>query len=90
MDGSGQAVRFSHGGRNAGFDSLMIAYASVGKGAVIMMNANDSGTSRAIINAIAREYGWSGGIPLIPPAWKRDEFMNAHCRKILQRYRRAR
>jgi CubicO group peptidase (beta-lactamase class C family) len=77
VDGSGQALRFSHGGRNAGFDSFMIAYASVGKGAVIMMNANDSWTSRAIVNAIAKEYGWTGGIPLIPPAWQRHELLHA-------------
>src|SRR5262249_21499412 len=70
VDGSQAALRFSHGGRNQGFDSFMIAYASAGKGAVIMMNANDSGTGRAIVNAIAQQYGWSGGISLIPPGWK--------------------
>jgi CubicO group peptidase (beta-lactamase class C family) len=78
VDGRDRTLRFSHGGRNAGFDSIMIAYASVGQGAVIMMNANDSGTSRAIVNAIAKEYGWSSGIPLIPPAWQRSDFVANH------------
>lgn len=79
VDGSGPTLRFSHGGRNAGFDSFMVAYASLGKGVVVMMNANDnSGTSRAIANAVAKQYGWSRGISLFPPAWKRDEFINAY------------
>jgi len=82
VDGTGEALRFSHGGRNMGFDSFLIAYAGIGKGAVIMMNANESWASRTIVNAIAKEYAWSGGIPLIPPAWQRDELMNAHPRIV--------
>jgi hypothetical protein len=75
VDGSEQTLRFSHGGRNAGFDSFMIAYANVGQGAVIMMNANDTGTSRAIINAVAKQYGWSNGIPLVPPKWQLNDVL---------------
>ena len=81
VDGSERTLRFSHGGRNAGFDSFLIAYAGVGQSAVIMMNANDSGTSRAIVNAIAKEYGWSGGIPLMPPAWQRHDFFRVAMEK---------
>ena len=82
VEGSERTLRFSHGGRNAGFDSFMVAYTGVGQGAVIMMNANDSGTSRAIVNAIANEYHWSAGIPLVPPAWQRDLFVAAHPKLI--------
>ena len=85
VDGSERTLRFSHGGRNAGFDSFLIAYAGVGQGAVIMMNANDSGTSKAIVNEIAKEYGWSGGIPLIPPTWQRHDFV----RVVMEKYPNA-
>ena len=78
LDGSGKTLRFSHDGRDAGFDALMIAYADIGNGAVIMMNANDgSGTAKAIVNVIAKKYRWNSGIGLIPPAWRRTEIFNS-------------
>ena len=57
--GSGPTLRFSHGGRDAGFDAFLVAYAESGDGLAIMINANDN--SRAvsrIINFIARKYNW--------------------------------
>jgi hypothetical protein len=78
LDGSDEMLRFSHEGRDAGFDAFMIAYAGVGKGAVIMMNLNDNaGTARAIINVIAKKYRWSSGITAGPPAWRMAEIFNA-------------
>ncbi|HTQ51080.1 MAG TPA: serine hydrolase domain-containing protein [Candidatus Acidoferrales bacterium] len=57
LGGRGQSLRFSHGGRDEGFDAFMVAYADTGQGAVIMINANDdSGASNKIIEAIAKEY----------------------------------
>lgn len=78
VEESGEAIRFSHDGRDAGFDTFMIGYCAPVQGAVIMMNANDnSGSGRAIINAIAKQYRWASGLSSIPPAWQRDEFFNA-------------
>jgi CubicO group peptidase (beta-lactamase class C family) len=58
-EGSQETLQFWHGGRNGGFDSFMIAYAYVGNGAVIMINANDNaGTIKAIFQVIAKEYAW--------------------------------
>jgi CubicO group peptidase (beta-lactamase class C family) len=68
LDGSGTALRFSHGGRDEGFDAGLIAYAETGQGAVIMINANDNSrmVSR-IMEAIAREYHWPEFPSFTPP-----------------------
>jgi CubicO group peptidase (beta-lactamase class C family) len=67
LQGSGTALRFSHGGRDAGFDALLIAFAEKGPGAVIMINVNDNSMMvPRILNAIAREYRWPD-YPLSPP-----------------------
>lgn len=59
--GSGKTLQFSHGGRNAGFDGFMFAYANVGRGVVILMNANDNkGTINDVVQAIAKKYAWEG------------------------------
>ena len=58
--GEGETLRFSHGGRDEGFDAFLVAYAN-GDGLAIMVNANDN--SRAvgrIINYIAKKYNWPG------------------------------
>lgn len=55
----GKTFQFWHDGRNAGFDSLMIASANAENGAVILINANDnSGTLASIVKIIAKEYNW--------------------------------
>ena len=57
--GSGPTMQFSHGGRDEGFDAVLIAYAETGQGAVIMINANDnSGMVGRLMDAIAKEYRW--------------------------------
>jgi CubicO group peptidase (beta-lactamase class C family) len=59
LDGSGKTLRFSHGGRDEGFDTFMMAYAESGQGVVIMINANDnSGAVNRIVDAVSREYHW--------------------------------
>jgi CubicO group peptidase (beta-lactamase class C family) len=57
--GYDQTLRFFHDGRNGGFDASMMAYVHAGNGAVIMINANNNnGAVGAIMQAIAKEYGW--------------------------------
>ena len=56
---TGKNLRFSHNGRNEGFDSLLVAYAESGRGAAIMINANEnSGSLGRILKAIESEYRW--------------------------------
>ncbi|MEJ7619052.1 MAG: serine hydrolase domain-containing protein [Pyrinomonadaceae bacterium] len=61
LQGSGKTLRFGHNGRDEGFDAALIAYAEIGQGAVIMINANDNSrmVGSRILAAIAREYRWS-------------------------------
>ena len=59
LTGEGVARRFEHGGRNEGFDCHLVAYVEGGRGAVVMINANEnSGMISRIIEAIADHYGW--------------------------------
>jgi CubicO group peptidase (beta-lactamase class C family) len=59
LDGSGKTLRFSHDGRDEGFDALMMAYAESGHGVVIMINANDdSGAVKRMLQAVQKEYHW--------------------------------
>jgi len=59
LEGSGKTLRFSHGGRDEGFDAFMMAYAASGQGVVIMINANDnSGAVNRMVEAVRREYHW--------------------------------
>jgi CubicO group peptidase (beta-lactamase class C family) len=58
---NGEALTFYHAGRNAGFDSFMVASARGGTGAVIMINKNDdSSILERIAKAIAGADGWVG------------------------------
>jgi CubicO group peptidase (beta-lactamase class C family) len=69
LDGKGRDLRFSHNGRDEGFDAFMVGYAEKGRGAVIMMNANnDSPMASRILGEIAQEYKWRD-YP-IPPVYK--------------------
>jgi len=59
LEGSGKTLRFSHGGRDEGFDAFMMAYAESGQGVVIMINANDnSGAVNRMVDAVRREHHW--------------------------------
>lgn len=53
-EGEGDSLIFSHDGQNAGFDSLLIGYAHTGQGAVIMLNANETG---GLLSELARDLG---------------------------------
>jgi len=60
LGGRDKTLKFSHEGRDEGFDAIMVAFANTGQGAVIMINANDnSGAGNKIIEFIAQEYDWS-------------------------------
>jgi hypothetical protein len=57
--GTAKTLRFAHGGRNEGFDTLLVAYAETGCGAAIMINSNESsGSLGRILKAIESEYRW--------------------------------
>jgi CubicO group peptidase (beta-lactamase class C family) len=59
LSGTGAARTFGHGGRDEGFDALMLAYAETGQGLVLMINANeDSGIRNRILEFVGRKYGW--------------------------------
>jgi CubicO group peptidase (beta-lactamase class C family) len=59
LSGSGKSLVFGHGGRNAGFDSDLVAFAHTGQGAVIMINANETGGLLSeLMNDLRNEYAW--------------------------------
>jgi hypothetical protein len=59
LERSGKNLRFKHGGRDEGFDALLVGFAEQGFGAVLMINSNDnSGALERIAEFIAREYHW--------------------------------
>ncbi|HVZ61500.1 MAG TPA: serine hydrolase domain-containing protein, partial [Terriglobales bacterium] len=61
LQASGKDLRFWHSGRNDGFDTLLMALAHRGDGAVVMINRNDdSHALAAIFRRIAQEYHWAG------------------------------
>lgn len=58
LDGSGENLRFSHGGANVGYRANFVGYAQLGKGAIVMINSEAWGLIDEILGAIAREYAW--------------------------------
>lgn len=65
---SGKALRFSHNGRDEGFDTALSAFAETGQGAVIMINANDNSRMiERLMTAIGNQYHWpdAPGAPVI-------------------------
>jgi CubicO group peptidase (beta-lactamase class C family) len=53
------AAQFGHDGRNGGFDCVMTGYVAGGRGAVIMINANETGgLLDELMRDIRAEYGW--------------------------------
>ena len=68
LQGSGPTARFMHGGRNEGFDTMLVAYTEAGMGAVIMINANeDSKFMLRVQDAVAQAYGWPDYHPYVTP-----------------------
>ena len=64
---NGSSRRFTHSGRNAGFDSLLVANKNGRQGAVVMINRNNNGGFiREVLESVAREYKWPDYIPAAP------------------------
>jgi CubicO group peptidase (beta-lactamase class C family) len=59
IGGSSEDPYFTHGGVNAGFQSVFVAYEKSGEGAAVMTNS-DRGMEVAeeVMRSIATEYGW--------------------------------
>ncbi|HEY1398538.1 serine hydrolase domain-containing protein [Roseateles sp.] len=56
---TGDALRYSHAGGNAGFRCYAVAFAGTSRGVVLMTNADEGDRLvREVTRAIAREYGW--------------------------------
>lgn len=66
IGGSSEDPYFTHGGVNAGFQSVFAAYEMGGEGAVVMTNA-DRGMEVAeeVMRSIATEYGWPDFKPVV-------------------------
>jgi CubicO group peptidase (beta-lactamase class C family) len=59
--GSGDTLRFQHGGSNEGFRSSLVGFAKGGRGVVVMTNGDDGGVvADALIRAVSKAYGWKG------------------------------
>jgi CubicO group peptidase (beta-lactamase class C family) len=59
LEGDGEAQRFSHRGRDEGFDTYMVACIESEQGFVVMINKNDdTGALMRIFKAVSREYKW--------------------------------
>ena len=59
LSGTGEALRYSHAGGNAGFRCYAAAFAGTGRGVVLMTNSDEGDRLvREVTRAIAREYGW--------------------------------
>jgi CubicO group peptidase (beta-lactamase class C family) len=64
IEGAGDSLRFSHGGANAGFRGTFLGFTNRGDGVVVMTNSDSGGTiATEIVQAVAREYGWTGLAP---------------------------
>lgn len=68
LSGADKTRRFSHNGRNEGFDAQLVAYNETGQAAVVMINANDdSSAMNRILSAIANAYHWPNFPDAQPP-----------------------
>jgi CubicO group peptidase (beta-lactamase class C family) len=57
-------TKFSHGGGNEGFTSILVGYVETGQGAVVMTNGdNGPRLFNEILRAIAKEYNWKDNHP---------------------------
>jgi len=51
---------FGHGGDDAGFKAMLIMFSDTGKGVAVMANSdNGVAVMNAVIESVAREYGWN-------------------------------
>lgn len=68
MSGSGPTQRFTHGGRDQGFDTQFTAYRETGQAAVVLINANENSSfMNRVMSAIGQHYGWQAYATYTPP-----------------------
>ena len=58
IDSIGNRIYFQHGGSNEGFKSQYFASLTGGDGVVIMVNSDQDGILRDVINSVAQAYNW--------------------------------
>ncbi|HEU5054108.1 MAG TPA: serine hydrolase domain-containing protein [Hanamia sp.] len=58
IDSIGNRTYFQHGGSNEGFKSQYFASLTGGDGVVVMVNSDQDGILRDVINSIAHAYNW--------------------------------
>jgi CubicO group peptidase (beta-lactamase class C family) len=59
LDGEGDALRFGHGGSNAGFRCVVWYFPALDAGVAVMTNGDAGGlVIGGVLRALAREYGW--------------------------------
>jgi CubicO group peptidase (beta-lactamase class C family) len=59
LEGTGKSRRFSHSGRNEGFDAYLVTLIGSGQGLVVMINQNDNtGSLQRIFHAVGKQYQW--------------------------------
>lgn len=63
LDNKGAERYFEHGGWNEGFCGYISSHVSNGKGAVILINANQPPFMFEVLRSIARAYDWPGFVP---------------------------
>ena len=59
VEGSGDSLRFSHGGANEGYRAFFVLYPATGDGVAVMTNS-DAGAAlyMEVVRAVAQVYGW--------------------------------
>jgi CubicO group peptidase (beta-lactamase class C family) len=73
IGGSPENPYFTHGGVDAGFESVVVAYQRSGDGAVVMTNAQDGlPLAYAVVRGIASVYGWPDFHPIVRTTVKVD------------------
>lgn len=59
VEGTGDSLRFSHSGANAGYRAFFVLYPETGDGVVVMTNSdNGDALGMEVVRAVARAYGW--------------------------------
>ncbi|WP_338764556.1 serine hydrolase domain-containing protein [Massilia sp. METH4] len=59
IEGSGQAQSFNHGGANAGYQNMLVAYTERGDGVAVMTNGDRGGElAGELVRAVASAYNW--------------------------------
>jgi hypothetical protein len=66
LGGEGKTKSFSHAGGNEGFRCILVAYAEIGQGVVVMTNGDRGDLLfNEILRAIATEYDWPDYRPTV-------------------------